>query len=569
MSLKRSLIKPMVNGLLLLGASLGLSAQAVSSEPDHSYVVSVQDFQGVKLCNGVYIGGNQIMLYSGCQTSSFPGVGIPLEGGVLPISSGDPIVNQGLIGSVSIPTSTPDAISNSMSSSASLTPASSLPIGLGDILSTPFDYSDDEYPYMINGTGMPSHIVFTDKNGVELPAVSIKRRVKNPYTGAQVIVAIRTVPEGVRALSLASLEQLESLENLDGYPVQIVSRDASGQLDIEERELVAYSNCQSSFPFPFEDIATAPDPLRRQICLSLDNPFCGFSGQDNTTYGAPIVARLDNGNDVVVGYKSSSCQQYPSASDHQRWANLMDVKSQGLQVAMAYDLGERDKLERPKLDITFFNESADQSFELSNVQLLLSNGFELISNSCNTLEPGESCKAKLNVDVSDSVSLKNMLTLTVNDKPAGVYAAVQGIAHRFIKGDMGILWKMNGWKKKGFFGSGVYTNADISRSPSMKRTRNLINPKSMTVVYRLTGDSTHGGFVHLMKQEMNNTSVLYMLNSVSTNLPGTDGHWVTKTIEIPVPGSYSVEINRMLYPVNEADEFDMEIARICFGDDCQ
>ncbi len=543
MGFKRSFIKPIAQGLLLLGASLGLSTQALSSEQDHSYLVSVQDYQGEKLCSGVYIGGNQIMLNSSCENSSSPWLGVPSGGTGLSIDSGGAIISQPTIGL------------------ASLEP--------GDLSEVPIDYSDDEYPFMINGPGTPSQIIFTNKDGLELSPALIKRRVKNPYSGAQTIVAIRTVPEGIRALPLASLEQIEILESQDGYPVQIISRDASGQIDIENRELVAYSNCQSSWSLPILVEASQQDPLRRNICLSNTSPTCWLPSQDVITYGSPIVASLADGNNVVVGHKVSSCQKYPSASDHQRWANLMDLKAQGLQVAMAYDLGERDKLERPKLEITFFNESADQSFDISNVQLLFAGGFELLSNNCEMLEPSDSCSAKLKVDVSDSISLKDMITLTVNNQQAGIYAAVQGIAHRFINGDMDVLWKMNGWKKKGFFRSGVYTNPDISPSPSMKRTRNIIDPKSMTIVYRLSGDSVHGGFVHLMKQEMYNTTSLLLLNSVSTNLPGTNGEWVTKTIDISVPGSYSVEINRMLYLTTEADEFDMEIAKICFGDDCQ
>ncbi len=554
MGFKGSFIKPIAQGLLLLGATLGLSNQAVSSQPDHSYVVSVRNYQGEKLCNGVYIGGNQVMLYSGCETSPFPWLTIPPGDGDIPIGIGDITITPSPIGFTSL---------------ISLSTVPLAPMAAMDVLTTPIDYSDDEYPITFGGLNSPTQVVFTDENGIELPPSIIKRRVKNPYTGAQTVVALRTVPEGVRALPLASLEQIEILESQDGYPVQIISRDASGQIDIENRELLDYSHCQTTWPFFVEGVVTKQDPLRRNICLSNTSPTCWLPSQDVITYGAPIVATLENGNNIVVGHKTSSCQKYPSASDHQRWANLMDLKAQGLQVAMAYDLGERDKLERPKLDITFFNESADQSFDISNVQLFLADGFELQRNNCDMLEPGDSCTAKLKVDVSDSVMLKDMLTLTVNDREAGIYTAVQGIAYRFIKGDKEALWEMNGWKKKGLFRSGVYTNPEISSSPRMKRTRNIIDPKSMTIVYRLSGDSIYGAAVHVLKQEMFNTTTIYGLISVSNNLPGTNGEWVSKTIDVPVPGSYSIEINRMAYPVDEADEFNLEIAKICFGDNCQ
>jgi hypothetical protein len=579
-----NLVKPITSGLLLLGAVISSSAhsQEAVAEPDYSYVVNVQDYNGQDLCNGVYLGGNVVMLHSGCETNSFP-FPIPIEPGQPPIDitpgdgtpidlDGTPIqVNQATVNGVTL-SAKEIAAAYASEGFVSNTSASLMLIDPG---APDFDYSDDEYGFSIIGPGQPSQVIFTDRNGVQHPAVRIKRRMANPYNNARDLVAVETVPDDVSNIALASLDQIEAMETQDEYPLTLVTRGIDGKVTTESRHLANYEEC-NSFPFPLPIDQDAQDPLNRNVCIKGAPIFCGIGLPGGSSpaiepeLGAPFIGQLASGESVVVAQRTASCDRYPAASNHQHWANTTHFKTLGLQTAVAYDLGERDVLERPYLNVLINNESADQKFDVFNAALFKDDGFDIVSNSCGTLEPGDSCVIKLRADVSDAVSMKNLLTLEVNGENAGIYTKVDGVAHRFVKGDQGALWKMKGWKVAGFglFGKSIYTNAEITRSPSITRTRYEVNPESVTITYKLEGQSTFGAALFTARQQMGATGMTGFLNSGLYTLPGTDGEWVTKTFDLPEPGAYSISVTRFIYPVNEADEFDMSIKEICFGNEC-
>lgn len=566
MLLNGNIAKPIAGGLLLLGTIFhpSVSAQNAVTEPDYSYVVTIQDYYGKSLCNGAYVGGNQVLLYDNCRVDLIP-FPLPLGSEANPVEvNGEPVqVNQTLVEGMQV---SADLMGSNASASASM---------MIDPGAPDFDYSDDEYSFYLAAPGYPYKVVFTDREGVSQEPVQIKRWVGNPYNGSRAMVAVNTVPDNVSSITVASLDQIEQMETQEQYPLILVSRDLDGQITEEKRRLEPFENC-STFPIPI--VVSEQDALNRNVCIKGAPVSCGITlpGDPNApvdeTLGASFIAQLENGDSVLVAQRTPSCDIHPAASNHKRWVGTSHFKSLGLQMAVAYDLGERDAIERPLVNVKLYNESAEQKFDVSDIEFLREDGFNVIGSNCSTLEPGDGCVIKVSANTSDAVTVKNQLMLNINGEDAGIYTNVDGIAHRLLKGDPGSLWKMKGWKTSSFglFGQSIYTNAQITKNPLIERTRNVLNPSSITVNYKMEGDSQLGASLAVTREQMGAThQVFNLLGGDTYTLPGTNGEWVTKTFDINQPGAYSVSIGRFIYITSEEDEFDMAIKSICFDNECE
>lgn len=569
MSLLRSVIKPIASGMLILGSTAAMHSNA--DEPDYSYLVSVQGSQGQQLCNGVYVGDNRVLYSQDCgyggMIISGPTTPVPLTTvttqGQLDLSalSDDDVIING----VKVSPADPSIVIEP--SDTVLTPAQ-LPSDTDGLNGGSFNGDD----LTINPTPSPlppifqhrpHQVVFTAENGIEHPPVLITKKYQHPYSGREILAEVVSVPDNITPIALASNKLIDEYESTSTeLAVQIVSRTKEGNIGIDERVLKAPEHCAPPIEIPGVNYS---DPLARKLCLEDNGQMCVID-LENQNLGAPVVVKTSDGKPLMLGQKITDCNSSAAVSNYLSWINLVKHKQEGLSVAAAYDLGERDVIERPQINITISNLSNEKSFDVFNPELFLAEGFSIQSSNCVTLLPGEQCTISMDADISGGLSYNDILNFNVNEQTAGTYVSVKGVSHTFIKGDSGTLWKMQGWKKSGFgFGGTIKAVGDSYDWAYVKRTRTVVDPKSVTITYKSSVYNLFDALeLHIQRVGLR-SSVNY---AQKIRLKGTVGEWETVAFPIDEPGTYNFMILKSEMSPLTGGVFDAEISSICFGEDC-
>ena len=248
------------------------------------------------------------------------------------------------------------------------------------------------------------------------------------------------------------------------------------------------------------------------------------------------------------------------------WINLEHAKSQGLSIATAYDLGERPLIERTKFDIEITNTSDEKIFNITDTAFVMTDKFKITNANCSSLAPSESCSISVYAKINAAIRYNGILSLTINGKEAGTHIAAKGKSHTFIKGDRDSAWSMDGWiKTRHGFGGDVKANYNLERSPTLKRKRHLVDPKSMSITYRAEGDQEWIMNANITRKGLKYSNLITGLDSHRLN--GTNGQWVTETFNVNEPGTYEVTIGKgPISVVHEDPSFNIEISDICFND---
>jgi archaellum component FlaF (FlaF/FlaG flagellin family) len=513
-------IEPLAVGLLMLG-SLNL---AHAQEDNYAYLVSIQDSTGEHLCNGSYIGDNQVLMSPNCRN----------ESRVLPM----PI---------------PSSSDSAMPEKATSLEGTTAPIQSDDLIPIPLP-------------GYPTHVAFTLPDGSQTSPHPISRTLTHAYSGDQIIAMVSTVPEGVESLTLAPEELISKLERAGNIDVNAVGRyfdTTTDDITVKTLRVAPAENCPSF----------VSHPLAKRLCLikQVDDPFpsCTIDVSNKST-GVPIV--YDSGSQkYLLGYKRKNtnfvegCEYWAASSRYINWLNLTHAKQEGLSIATAYDLGSRPFGELTNVDITLQNQSADQHFNISKPDFLLGDYFSVINNNCHTLNPGDSCEIKVYGKPIVPIKQEDMLTFAINGKSSGTYFVTDTEAEYKLRGDSQSHWNAQGWSQ-----SGNYDEASITfksayvEMPTLIRDKYLIDPKSVTVTYRATGNNQWLMGINMRRMGLHGDGMAITPLNV---LPGTNNQWVTKTFDVTDPGTYQVSINRGLSLFNfQTEEFSVEISDICFND---
>ena len=517
----RNMFSPLATGLILFGS---LSLNTVQAQEQHTYLVSVQDANQEHLCNGSYIGNNQILFSPDCRQDVIISP--------IPTTNSDSNIRDSFVINEQDMTNPEQAIN-----------------------STPFPLPS-----------YPIYASFTLPDGTQSSARRILSTQTHPYTGHQLIATVFNVPDGIEALTLANDDLINKLEAQGNIKVEVVGRYYSNN-----------SNDITVKPFTLNSAETCTDlndaPLSRRLCLTpvpVDPfPSCTIDVSNKST-GAPIVYSSENGK-VLLGYKKKSldfrvsCNHWASTSQYTNWLALSNAKQQGLSIATAYDLGERPLTEPHKLTVTIENQSNNQKFDINNAQFQVGEHFSVKYNSCETLEPGESCNIFVYGRPDKPVTYEDMLTMNINGEIAGTYVVAKSIGKARIRDDHTSPWNMKGWTQatNSLFGSVVFTGTLLDQ-PSLERSKYLVNPKNVTITYRASGDNQWLMFLQISRQGLfgDGPSLL----PVNT-LKGTNDQWVTQTFEITEPGTYKASITRGFSFFPEGDvPVDIEISSICFND---
>lgn len=514
-------IEPLAVGLVMLG-SLNL---AHAQEDNYAYLVSIQDSTGEHLCNGSYIGDNQVLMSPNCRN----------ESRVLPM----PI---------------PSSSDSAMSEKATSFEGTTAPIQSDDLIPIPLP-------------GYPTHVAFTLPDGSQTSPHPISRTLTHAFSGDQIIAMVSNVPEGVESLTLAPEELISKLERAGNIDVNAVGRyfdTATDDITVKTLRVAPAEDCPSF----------VNHPLAKRLCLikQVDDPFpsCTIDVSNKST-GAPIV--YDSGSQkYLLGYKRKNtnfvegCQYWAASSRYINWLNLTHAKQQGLSIATAYDLGSHPLAEKTNVSITLQNQSTDQRFDISKPDFLLGDYFNVIHNDCQTLNPGDSCEIQVYGKPIVPIKQEDLLTLGINGKPSGTYLVSNATADYQLRGDHQSQWNAQGWSQAGNNPYGHITfKSTYVEMPTLIRNKYLMDPKSVTVTYRATGSNQWLMSLNMRRMGLHGDG---MVLAPSYSLPGTGNQWVTKTFDIYEPGAYQASINRGLSLFNSQSEpFSVEISDICF-DDC-
>ncbi|MGR6874756.1 hypothetical protein ACU6U9_21270 [Pseudomonas sp. HK3] len=281
--ISRNTFSPFTASLMLIGA---LSLNTVQAEEHYTYLVSVQDSNDQHLCNGSYIGNNQILFSPDCQSQSiiFP----PPFLNTAPVTDQSVIVNGSVM---SENTKLEPGVYNTsgMSARSNLSANGTLFINNAEVSTTEyasdFNPSDDLFPIPIPIPGFPVKIVFTLPDGTQSEGESIVTTQSHPYTGHQLIATVNEVPDGIEALTLANSDLINKLENAGDVKVDVAGRYYdNGSNDITVKTFIVS---------PVESCTGMKNtPLSRQLCLTnVPNspvPICSIDASNRST-GAPIV----------------------------------------------------------------------------------------------------------------------------------------------------------------------------------------------------------------------------------------------------------------------------------------
>ena len=562
----------LTSGLLMLGSVGVTQAQADES---YSYLVSVQDYTGEHLCNGSYIGGNQILFSPDCQSYNlipFP-INSPPASGPLALDNSSVVIDG--VATTSMPDVEPGVYSSSTSTLSSATlpdtgliingvPINSLPDG-GIIGGSPID-GGVIIPGPFPIPNYPVQVVFNLADGTQSVSYPISQRMTHPFSGDDLIATVNSVPEGVEALTLASDALLDKLEAGQDIEVKVVGRyysDYTGEIGSKVFNIAPVSECQN----------LTDNPLARRLCLvaQVSDPFpsCTIDVANKST-GAPIVYEAGS-ETILLGYKKRTtnfvedCNNWAAVSQYIPWKNLMDAKQSGLSVATAYDLGERPLREPTKLTVTFTNHSADQKFDIFNAGFVKGDHFRVSSSTCHTLLPSEDCTVSVYAKPQATIKYEDLLTFEVNGEVAGSYVVASAVGQHMFKGDRDSRWEMRGWvKSHNSYSGSVIADGNIMQQPTLKRNKYVLNPNNITVTYRAAGTNDWLMFLNVNRKGLFGDGP--SLIPVQT-LSGTDNEWVTKTFEIEGPGTYEASITRGFTFNNQLNnEFSVEISSICFND---
>ena len=569
-SLNLQKFSSLTSGLLMLG-SLGVTyAQADES---YSYLVSVQDSTGEHLCNGSYIGGNQVLFSPDCRSYNL--TPFPIGSSSTPTSLDSSSVVIDGVATVNMPNIAPGVYSSNTSNFSASTlsdaglvingvPIDSIPDG-GIIGGTPID-GGVIIPSPFPIPNYPVQVVFNLADGTQSASYPISQRMTHPFSGDDIIATVNTVPEGVETLTLASDALLDKLESGQDMEVKVVGRyytDYTGEIGSKMFNIAPISECQN----------LTNNPLARRLCLvaHLSDPFpnCTIDVANKST-GAPVVYEAGS-EKFLLGYKRrttnfiESCDNWAAISQYTPWKNLMDAKQAGLSVATAYDLGERPLIARTKLNVTFTNHSADQKFDIFNADFVKGDHFSMSGNTCHTLLPSEECTIEVFANPQDPIKYEDLLSFEINGNAAGSYVVASAVGQHMFKGDRSSLWEIRGWvKNKKRFSGSIIADYEVMEQLTLKRNKYVVNPKNVSVTYRANGIDDWLMLLYINRKGLFGDGP--SLAPVNT-LAGTDNEWVTKTFEIEEPGTYEASISRGLFFNNQLDtEFNVEISNICFND---
>ena len=266
----------------------------------------MQDSNGEHLCNGSYIGENQILFSPDCQNNNiifpFPSSSPP---SLSSLDSSSVVINGVPMGDMQniepgvYSSSTPNTDSTQLSdgtlviNGVPISPASGddiIPI-LGDggiIIPSPFPTPN-----------YPVQVAFNLADGTQSAGYPIIKRMTHPFSGDDLIAEVSEVPNGVEALTLASDALLDKLESGQNIEVNVVGRyysNSSEEIGVKTFTIAPITQCPT----------LSNDPLVRRLCL-LDpttSPFptceLDFSNQSS---GAPIVYQTGN-EKFLLGYKN-------------------------------------------------------------------------------------------------------------------------------------------------------------------------------------------------------------------------------------------------------------------------
>ncbi|MFY0641873.1 MAG: hypothetical protein JXR16_12555 [Bermanella sp.] len=534
----RNRFSPFAAGLMLLGS---LSLTTVQAQENHTYLVSVQDSNNEHLCNGSYIGNNQILFSPDCRNQNviFP---IPAPSSNPP----SPLEDQAVIINGTVFPAGSNIEPGAYESSGELTP------------------NINSFPIPI--PGYPVQIVFTLPDGSQSQGEPITMTKTHPYTGDQLIATVNHTPNGIEALTLADNDLIDKLENSGDVKVDVVGRyydTNSNNINVKTFVISPSTSCSNFHSAP----------LSRRLCLTPTaippSPICSIDVSNKST-GAPIVYATSE-KKFLLGYKKknmnyiTSCDHWASASQYTNWLTLSNAKQKGLSIATAYDLGEHPLIAPHKLTVVAINQSDDQKFDLSNAQFQIGNHFNIKQNSCDTLLPGESCAISIYGQPNKPIAYEDMLTMNINGEMAGTYVVAKSIAKQLIRDDYSSIWSMRGWTKSGngLIG-GVSFDGTLADKPTLERSKYLVNPKNVTITYRASGDSQWLMFLHITRQGLfGDGPTLIPTNALS----GTNDQWVTKTFDITEPGTYKASITKGFTFIGQPNVlFNAEISSICFND---
>ncbi len=596
----KNTLKSLAASLLLLTPLTG------QAESNVSFLVSLQDAQGNHVCNGSYIGNNQILTHSYCSygilgepispsntppnsislgpiplsgtniiASTAPPSGIGLDG----LDSGDLFINGVLITAASSVAASELNSSDFLVNGFPITGTSldvtsdvkndliinGVPVDTGNIildggLSTGTPGLD--FP-LASVLGSPVQAVFLLADGNSLPIPLTARvqinqvlRHRHPMNGSDAIFMVDAVPAGVEALLLADeqltaelLQDTDRIFTLTGRYVDIYSSDVSSQSYVAQDS----ANCNN----------TNQSEYQQTLCLApVDGDVCSTM---MAAAGSPMYTLLDDGSKAMVAMQGySGCGHFPASSRIKGWANSLALKEKGLTLAVAYDMGDRKINARHGLPIKLVNESSDQVFDITNLRLDKGQVFTVRKNRCGTLLPGDACTIRVKANAPQAQLYLDQLKFSSQGNEAGVYLAIGGFEDRHIDGDRRSSWHIEGWTNNGPGGS-LYTSAASTRYPSMSRNTPIAGPTKIHVTYRADGDAevdyngnVIGSLTVSTHQKTLGASPDYFL--AVPFLPATNGAWVTETIEITEPGIHSLYIQRG--PTME----EIEISNICIGE---
>ncbi|MEY8263800.1 MAG: hypothetical protein RPR98_06310 [Bermanella sp.] len=546
-------IGSMAASLFLVSSHLSQADDAPQQSEEALYfLVSLQDEAGNHICNGSYIGNNHILTSASCRLSN----AIPIPIPTLPISlSSSPVLdpsNHTISASVaSEDTELAMQLSNGAPLNQALSDSTAVGVGLFD--------------------GSPTHAVFIlpTGNSDAIPLLTEGFFVKKdrfPVTGGELIYTSVSVPDEAVAITLADDALLdELLEDSDSRFTLVGKYIQSMWADVTRQEHVVSGDCYD----------LGAENYKRNLCLVPRDPSACANNQQ--ALGAPVFTTLDDGKQVLVGFKpSASCNflqlasTFTASSRFPQWANLHALKQQGLEVVAAYEFGVKKKRSHHHLNITFNNISDGQSFELNNFKMSDSHVIAVKKNNCGVLLPSESCNVRLHTKVPAAINYIEQLTFNAQGLKAGIFVALHGFQEHRIAGDKGSTWRVSGWKnRKGNHdgeGKVLYTSAKFSSNPSLIRNEYVDGPATVNVTYRSDGVSP---FVVGVENQRRSLFDNPNISSLGNMLPGTNGEWQTHSIVIPQPGTYNIKVGRSALSIFGGTKEDIEISRICIGECAQ
>ena len=534
-------------GLFLL---LPINAQANESpsETNTAFLVSIQDDKGNHLCNGSYIGNNQILSQGSCHYASPISpvapppidpiiISPPIDPIITPIPI-DPITGSPIISATENLT-LDDTWSDQLGSGV-------LTGSIDDSLSCP-------------GTGIgyfttPFQAVFLlpDGNSEPIPLSTVETvRYQHPISTSDSIYIVDSVPEEAIAIKLASKIQIDELLENNTTKFSLIGKYvnwSSSEIAIKDYQAQPPSLCDT--PYQNEYAPT--------LCLKpieIDECF-----QKQGVIGAAILATTNDGQQLLVGMKKDITDHkgFTNISRVTDWSNLLALKKQGLSVATAYEVGRQAIHTRNKLTLKIKNNSDEKIFTLDSFKIDKRQVFTLNKNNCGTLMPGDACSVVIKSKIHHPLIYTDKLVFNSNQGNSAIFLGVDGYSDQPIEGSRKSIWHITGWKKSNIGRQGgIYTNDSFSSRAIIELNTYMTGPNTVHITYKTVDDKPDALILFSGRRSLD-----YGMYGYTTlkSIPGTNGHWITEEINIDEPGTHSLTIMRGSGLTPGAD---VEISDIC------